>query len=91
MFKKSWGLRPTNKLLQINRLIEFQNNCLLLSHHRADHTHRLDRWMLRFLLEYALPLEDKAIDPPTALEMEIISTQAHIFSRKGRSFPFNTS
>ncbi|GIJ81572.1 hypothetical protein Asppvi_000071 [Aspergillus pseudoviridinutans] len=66
----------------INRLMEFQNNCLLLSHHH--HTHRLDRWMVRFLFEYALPLEDKAIDPHTALEMEIISTQAHIFTQNGR-------
>jgi hypothetical protein len=47
--------------------------------------------MLRFLLEYALPLEDKAINSHTAVEMEIISTQAHIFSQQGRSFPFNAS
>lgn len=62
--------------------MEFQNNCLLLSHHQQ--THRLDRWMLRFLFEYALSLKDKAISPHTALEMEIISTQANIFSQKGR-------
>lgn len=75
--------------LKINRLMEFQNNCLLLSHHH--HTHRLDRWMVRFLFEYALPLEDKAIDSHTALEMEIISTQAHMFSQKGRLPAFGTS
>lgn len=62
--------------------MDFQNNCLLLSHHH--NTHRLDRWMVRFLLEYALPLENKAIDPHTTCEMKIISTQAHIFSEKGR-------
>lgn len=69
--------------------MEFQNNCLLLSHHQ--HTHRLDRWMLRFLFEYALPLKDKAIGPHTALEMEIISTQANIFSQKGRLPAFGAS
>jgi hypothetical protein len=76
-------------LPKINRLMEFQNNCLLLSDHH--HTHRLDRWMLLFLFEYALPLEQKAIDPHTALEMEIISTQAHIFSQRGRLPAFATS
>jgi hypothetical protein len=78
-----------DRLLQINRLMEFQNNCLLLSHHH--HTHRLDRWMLRFLFEYALPLGEKVINPHTALEMEIISTQAHIFSQRGRLPAFTTS
>jgi hypothetical protein len=47
--------------------------------------------MVRFLFEYALPLEDKAINPHTALEMEIISTQAHIFSQKGRLPAFGAS
>jgi hypothetical protein len=70
-------------------LIDFQNSCLLLSH--CYLTHRLDRWMVRFLFEYALPLEDKAINPHTALEMEIISTQAHIFSQKGRLHTFGAS
>jgi hypothetical protein len=69
--------------------MEFQNNCLLLSHNQ--HTHRLNRWMLRFLFEYALPLKDKAIGPHTALEMEIISTQANIFSQKGRLPAFGAS
>lgn len=68
--------------------MEFQNNCLLLSHHHQ--THRLDRWMVRFLLEYALPLDDKVIASPTASEMEIISAQAQLFSRKGRLPEFGT-
>ncbi|KAF7622601.1 hypothetical protein F9C07_2286862 [Aspergillus flavus] len=72
----------------IDRLMEFQNNCLLLSHHHQ--THRLDRWMVRFLLEYALPLDDKVIASPTASEMEIISAQAQLFSRKGRLPEFGT-
>ena len=69
--------------------MEFQNSCLLLSH--CYQTHRLDRWMVRFLFEYALPLEDKAITPHTRLEMSIISTQAHIFSQKGRLSTFGAS
>jgi hypothetical protein len=76
-------------IFKINQLMEFQNNCLLLSHHQR--THRLDRWMLRFLFEYALPLEDKAVGSHTALEMEIISTQANIFSQKGRLHTFGAS
>lgn len=47
--------------------------------------------MVRFLFEYALPLEDKAITPHTRLEMSIISTQAHIFSQKGRLSTFGAS
>lgn len=69
--------------------MEFQNNCLLLSHHQ--NTHRLNRWMLRFLFEYSLPLETKAVMPHTALEMEIISTQANLFSRRGRLPTFGAS
>ncbi|KAJ5613447.1 hypothetical protein N7510_006641 [Penicillium lagena] len=78
-----------DNLPKINRLMHFQNNCLLLSHY--NQTHRLDRWMVRFLFEYALPLETKAIDPHTAWEMEIISAQAHIFSEKGRLPAFGAS
>ncbi|KAE8414548.1 hypothetical protein BDV36DRAFT_311748 [Aspergillus pseudocaelatus] len=78
-----------NVSTMIDRLMEFQNNCLLLSHRQE--THRLDRWMVRFLLEYALPLDDKAIAPPTASEMEIISTQAQFFSQKGRLPEFGVS
>lgn len=63
----------------MNRLIEFQNNCLVLSHHH--HTHPLDRWMVRLLFEYGLPLEQKAIDPHAAVEMEII-LRKHMYSLK---------
>ncbi|KAF2151514.1 hypothetical protein K461DRAFT_328734 [Myriangium duriaei CBS 260.36] len=40
----------------IERLIGFQNACM----QSLDmHTHRVDRWMVRFLLNHALPLERK--------------------------------
>ncbi|CEL01204.1 hypothetical protein ASPCAL00792 [Aspergillus calidoustus] len=42
----------------INRLISFQNTCLLFAH---EHMHRLDRWMTRFLFEYALSFDEKTI------------------------------
>lgn len=41
---------------QINCLIVSQTNCIL-SHNR--HTHRLDKWMVRFLIAHAMELEDK--------------------------------
>lgn len=62
--------------------MEFQNNCLYFSYHQ--NRHRLDGWLLRFLFEYALPLDDKASDGYTAAEMEVISTQAKVFSQNGR-------
>jgi len=52
--------RLTNWILQINRLVTFQNACLW----SADvNTHKIDKWMLRLLLEHALPLDDKPPDP----------------------------
>lgn len=62
--------------------MEFQNNCLFFSH--AQNRHRLDGWLLRFLFEYALPLDERALDPYTDAEREVISTQATMFSQKGR-------
>ncbi|KAL3447297.1 hypothetical protein BJX65DRAFT_318193 [Aspergillus insuetus] len=57
----------------INRLMSFQNACLLFAH---EHTHQLDCWMTRFLFEYALPLDEKTIsNPHSASELEIISSQ----------------
>lgn len=62
--------------------MNFQKNCLLSAH---NHTHRVDGWMVRFLFEYALPLDDKTVDSlHSASELEIISTQAQIFSQQGR-------
>lgn len=40
------------------RLLMFQNACLGSS---TAQTHRVDRWMIRFLLEHALPLQDREL------------------------------
>lgn len=40
----------------INRLVIFQNNCLRSMNRN---THRFDRWLVKFLLEHGLALEDK--------------------------------
>ncbi|KXJ85637.1 hypothetical protein Micbo1qcDRAFT_141315 [Microdochium bolleyi] len=45
--------------LMTKRLVIFQDNCLR-SLSRED-TYRFDRWMMRFLLEHWLALEDKAV------------------------------
>lgn len=71
---------------QINRLTNFQKNCLLFS---QQPTHRIDRWMVRFLFEYALPLNDKVMDRRSVAELEIISTQAQMFSQQGRLTRFD--
>lgn len=40
----------------IQRLLVFQDACLQFA---PGTTHRLDRWMVRFLLEYSLPLQER--------------------------------
>ena len=40
----------------MNRLFLFQNACLWAT---QSYTHKLDKWMLRFLYEHSLPLEAK--------------------------------
>ncbi|KAL5347498.1 hypothetical protein ACLOAV_007810 [Pseudogymnoascus australis] len=42
--------------LMINRLIVFQRSCL---RSETSNTHRLDKWMVKFLLQHALALDDK--------------------------------
>lgn len=47
--------------LQINRLVVFQNSCI---RSLSKNTHRFDRWMVKFLLEHAVALDEKAEDLP---------------------------
>lgn len=42
----------------IERLLTFQKACLQALH---PHTHRIDGWIVRFLLEHALPFADRGI------------------------------
>lgn len=41
---------------QINRLVMFQNSCLKSV---TSNTYQFDRWLMKFLLEHALVLEEK--------------------------------
>jgi hypothetical protein len=41
---------------QINRLVTFQRRCL---HSEMSNTHPLNKWMVKFLLQHALALDDK--------------------------------
>ena len=49
------------KILQINRLVVFQNSCM---RSLTRNTHRFDRWMVKFLMEHALSLDEKVEDLP---------------------------
>ncbi len=65
----------------IDRLIVFQNACL-----RQRNAHHVDDWMVRFLLEHALPFEDKTMREDlskstsllTSTDLAIDSTRAHL-------------
>jgi hypothetical protein len=46
---------------QINRLVVFQNSCI---RSLSKNTHRFDRWMVKFLLEHAVALDEKSEDLP---------------------------
>jgi hypothetical protein len=46
-----------------DRLITFQNSCL---ESVTLNTHRVDKWMLKFLLQHALTLNTKAVFNQTA-------------------------
>ncbi|EKG17462.1 Transcription factor fungi [Macrophomina phaseolina MS6] len=49
-------LKLTRYLRQMDRLFTFQKVCMW----SADpNTHKIDKWMLKFLLQHALPVEDK--------------------------------
>ncbi|KFZ09041.1 hypothetical protein V502_08985 [Pseudogymnoascus sp. VKM F-4520 (FW-2644)] len=45
--------------LMINRLVVFQRSCL---RSETSNTHRLDKWMVKFLLQHALALDDKELE-----------------------------
>lgn len=45
---------------QMNRLSTFQDACL---RSKDPNTHKIDRWMVKFLLEYASPLAQRMTDP----------------------------
>lgn len=75
---------------QIHRLVTFQNFCLLSNDYR---THKLDGWMLRFLIEYSLPLGEKDVAPVTSgmdLDMDSFSARTQAVTEQGRYTTFET-
>lgn len=75
---------------QIHRLVTFQNFCLLSNDYR---THKLDGWMLRFLIEYSLPLGEKDVEPVTSgmdLDMDSFSARTQAVTEQGRYTTFET-
>ncbi|KIM99716.1 hypothetical protein OIDMADRAFT_126100 [Oidiodendron maius Zn] len=74
----------------INRLIEFQNMCLLSA---TSHTHVLSKWMLRFLIEYALPIERDTTIVDTSVtgpELQVVSIDTQRLEEQGRFTTFPT-
>ncbi|KAJ9148943.1 Nonribosomal peptide synthetase 12 [Pleurostoma richardsiae] len=88
--KKYW---PSLTSMQIDRLVTFQNMCLL----SADHTHQLDRWMVHFLIKHALPLEPKAFYPRAefsasyAVSQGAVSLRTRELADQGRFTEFTTA
>ncbi|KAI3391084.1 hypothetical protein diail_7962 [Diaporthe ilicicola] len=83
--------RTTLTACQIHRLVTFQNFCLLSSDYR---THKLDGWMLRFLIEYSLPLGEKDVAPVTSgmdLDMDSFSARTEAVTEQGRYTTFETN
>lgn len=60
------------KSSQIGRLMKFQEACLV-----STSSHRLDGWMVRFLLDHAVELEDR----DSLSDMNI----QHLATNRGRS------
>lgn len=55
-------------------------------------THELDRWMVRFLIEHALPLEERPYSfaqSGTAFEREDMSVNAKLLTEQGRFTDFS--
>ncbi|KAG5655693.1 hypothetical protein KAF25_009192 [Fusarium avenaceum] len=72
----------------IHRLVTFQNFCLLSNDYR---THKLDGWMLRFLIQYSLPLGEKDVAPVTSgmdIDMEF-SARTQAVTEQGRYTAFD--
>ncbi|RSL74387.1 hypothetical protein CEP53_000283 [Fusarium sp. AF-6] len=84
--KQYWA----NTASMILRLVTFQNVCLL----SAEYTHRLDGWMVRFLIEHSLPLADKTLQTvPSGIDMntDSLSIRAQELQQQGRYTNFELS
>ncbi|KAK4031307.1 hypothetical protein C8A01DRAFT_21455 [Parachaetomium inaequale] len=77
-----------NTAPMVHRLVTFQNFCLLSNDYR---THRLDGWMIRFLIEYSLPLGEKDVETVTSgmdVDMDGFSTRTQVLTDQGRYTSF---
>ncbi len=76
--KRYWPIVDT----LIRRLLSFQSACLHVNNTR---TYRVDKWMVRFLLEYGLPLGEKKLQDPNGKLPDIPSPDlpvpAQLFER----------
>ncbi|KAM0325946.1 hypothetical protein ACHAQA_007251 [Verticillium albo-atrum] len=72
----------------IQRLVTFQNFCLLSTDYK---THQLDGWMIRFLIEYSLPLGDKEVQTIRSgidLDLDTFSARTQQLTEEGRYTTF---
>lgn len=66
----------------------FQNTCLL-----STESHRLDGWMVRFLLEHSLALEKGELTIPSSnadIDPEGLSSKAKEWGERGRYTNFDS-
>ncbi|KAK1708004.1 fungal-specific transcription factor domain-containing protein [Colletotrichum lupini] len=79
-----------NTAPMIERLATFQNFCLLSGDSR---THDFDDWMVRFLTEYSLPLEEKDIQHVRSgmdYDIDSFSARTQVLTQQGRYTSFQT-
>ncbi|KAH7349397.1 hypothetical protein B0T11DRAFT_130561 [Plectosphaerella cucumerina] len=79
-----------NTASMIHRIVTFQNFCLLSTDYK---THQLDGWMIRFLIEYSLPLEEKDVQPVRSgmsLDMDSFEARTQVMTEQGRYTTFET-
>ncbi|KAI9740012.1 MAG: hypothetical protein M1818_004763 [Claussenomyces sp. TS43310] len=80
---------PTTSAM-IERLVVFQDMCLLST---EPGTHRLDGWMLRFLIEHSLDIEAKKMQVNPSIwnaDLERMSSKAKELAEQGRYLNFRS-
>lgn len=74
--------------MQIERLVVFQDMCLMST---ESTTHKLDGWMLRFLIEHSLDAGAKKLHttgPRSDTDSEKWSSKAKELAKQGRYMSF---
>ncbi|KAB2580628.1 hypothetical protein DBV05_g839 [Lasiodiplodia theobromae] len=67
----------------MDRLFTFQKACMWTA---DPNTHKIDKWMLKFLLQHALPIEDKVDHSGTPLpsSSDVLPVVSEIISERGQ-------